>query len=87
MSVGSFIHPSIGMALSNRCQSASQVYLVVEASSAGTFVKDITRWGIVNNHDLGQVWFYSGKVFDVRAVSIRAMLTIIPALEIFPVLL
>lgn len=52
-----------------------------------TFVKDITRWGIINNHDLRQVWLYSGKVFDIRAVSIRAMLTIIPALEIFPVLL
>lgn len=52
-----------------------------------TFMEDIAHRAIVQNHHFAQIWLYRAEVFDVRPVAQRAVLPVVPALEVLALLL
>jgi hypothetical protein len=50
-------------------------------------VEDVTCGGVVDDHNLAQVRLHGSEVFDIRPVAVGAVLAVIPAFEIFTVLL
>lgn len=80
--MGSLIHPSIGIALSVD-EDTDQEHAHIRFWGEHTFVKDITHWAVVENHDFTQIGLYLAKVLDVGAIAEGAMLAVISAAEVF----
>ena len=45
-------------------------------------MKDVAHWAVVQNHDLAEVWLDLAEVLDVRSITERTVLTIIPSAKI-----
>lgn len=50
-------------------------------------MKDVACWTIIHNHDPAEVWLHTTEILDVIAATECAMLPIIPANEVFSILL
>lgn len=51
-----------------------------------TFMENIARWRIIDNHYLRKVRLNGAEILDIRTVALGAMLAIISPLEILSIL-